>query len=154
MESYRVSAHWRPRFRYAWTLSHITTGFWGGGNPTTLYASFEEARRANPDLQLSVRNSPARIDPPSRKLVGIPPKSTPVEKLKSGHGGARPGAGKPKGTLAPQTLEKREMQRQFRERVTQQFAPLMDALIEKAVGVHHMMARGKDGKWIRSPTRR
>lgn len=40
------------------------------------------------------------------------------------------------------------MQRQFRERVTQQFAPLMDALIAKAVGVHHMMARGKDGKWI------
>jgi hypothetical protein len=69
MESYRVSAHWRPRFRYAWTLSHILTGFWGGGNPTTLYTSFEDARKANPDLQFEpvrVRVTIAQAGEPER----------------------------------------------------------------------------------------
>jgi hypothetical protein len=51
------------------TLSHILTGFWGGGNPTTLYASFEEARKANPDLQFEpvrVRVTIAQAGEPAR----------------------------------------------------------------------------------------
>lgn len=55
--------------------------------------------------------------------------------------------GKPKGYKAPHTMEKLEMQKQFRERITSEFGPLMEALIAKAKGVHHMVAREKDGKW-------
>lgn len=55
--------------------------------------------------------------------------------------------GKPKGYKAPQTLEKQEQERQFRERIAQHIAPLAEALVESARGVQHMMAREKDGKW-------
>ncbi len=60
--------------------------------------------------------------------------------------------GMQKGYKAPHTLEKLEMQRLFRERISAQFGPLADALIDKAKGVHHIMARSKDGKWMEVTT--
>ena len=56
--------------------------------------------------------------------------------------------GRPKGSLAIETLDKMEMLRQFRARVSQEFGPLMDAQMAAAKGVSHMMARDKSGKWI------
>lgn len=63
-------------------------------------------------------------------------------------GGRRPGAGKPKGYKHEKTLDKLEMLNLFRQRVKQEFGPLLDAQMAAAQGVSHMMARDKSGKWI------
>jgi hypothetical protein len=62
-------------------------------------------------------------------------------------GGKRPGAGRPVGSKDKRTLEKIEMDRQFRQRVSERFHELIDAQFDAAKGVSHMMAKDKAGKW-------
>lgn len=62
-------------------------------------------------------------------------------------GGKRQGSGAKLGQPQKRTLEKQEQQRQFRERIAEHIGPIADALVQSALGVSHMMAREKDGKW-------
>lgn len=64
--NYRVDAKWTPRFRYAWTLSHIGTGFWGGGSPILLYPTAGEAQQANPDAKFQPVRVRVTIAEPGR----------------------------------------------------------------------------------------
>lgn len=62
-------------------------------------------------------------------------------------GGKRDGAGRPKGR---QTLEKEAMRAIVRERVGAKLAPLIDAQISNALGVHFLVVREKaSGKFLR-----
>lgn len=62
--------------------------------------------------------------------------------------GRTPGSGKPKGYKHKGTLEKDEMRRRFRARVSERFLGLIDAQLDAATGVSHLLAQGPDGKWI------
>lgn len=66
-----------------------------------------------------------------------PPKGFPKPK----------GSGKPRGYKAPDTLAQQTYQEQFKARVQPEFAVLIEAAIEAAKGVSHMMAKDRDGKW-------
>ena len=48
------------------------------------------------------------------------------------HGGKRFGAGRPKGTLAAHTIEASEARKLFVQRVVDEWAPIVDALVEAA----------------------
>jgi hypothetical protein len=62
-------------------------------------------------------------------------------------GGHRPGAGRPKGSQDPHTLEKQEYELQLRARIAQDVDEFYNALKQAATGVTHMMAKDKDGTW-------
>jgi hypothetical protein len=62
-------------------------------------------------------------------------------------GGKRHGAGAKKGKPQKRTLEKMELERQFRERISEQLDPLAQALIRSALGVEHLQAKDKHGQW-------
>jgi hypothetical protein len=65
-------------------------------------------------------------------------------------GGARPGAGKPKGYKHQGTLEKEEARKLLRARVFAQLAPMIDAQIENAKGLKYLVVRDKKtGKFLR-----
>jgi len=70
-------------------------------------------------------------------------------RINMGHGGKRPGAGAKKGVPQPRTLEKMELQRQFREEATRRFSDVIQAQISLALGVDHLVARERNGKWTR-----
>jgi hypothetical protein len=63
--------------------------------------------------------------------------------------GKRPNAGRPKGSLNKATVEQKELERQFKERIAADLAPLADALLRKAKGVEHLQAQDpKTGQWV------
>jgi hypothetical protein len=62
-------------------------------------------------------------------------------------GGLRPGAGRPKGSKDPHTLEKQEYELQLRARIAQDVDEFYNALKLAAVGITHMMAKNRDGMW-------
>jgi len=65
-------------------------------------------------------------------------------------GGARPGAGKPKGYKHQGTLEKEAARKHLRERVVSELDPLLDAQIANAKGLHYLVVRDKaSGKFLR-----
>ena len=68
---------------------------------------------------------------------------------KGGLGGARPGAGKPKGHKAPSTLEKEEARALLRRLVFARLEPIVTAQISQAEGIKYLVTRGKDGKFVR-----
>jgi len=75
---------------------------------------------------------------------------SPVEKLKKTHGGKRAGAGMPKGTVLPKTLEKQAAKDLLRERVIARLLPIVDATIDSATGIRHFMLRNpEDGTFKR-----
>jgi hypothetical protein len=65
----------------------------------------------------------------------------------NGHGGHRPGAGRPKGSKDPHTLEKQEYELQMRARIARDVDAYYEAMKQAATGVTHMMAKDKDGMW-------
>jgi hypothetical protein len=70
--------------------------------------------------------------------------------LKKTHGGARAGAGKPKGTKNAKTLEKEAIREHIRQRVVRDLDPMLDAQIDNAKGIKHFMKRDpKTGKFER-----
>lgn len=66
--------------------------------------------------------------------------------------GKHPG-GRPKGSLNKATIEakvtKEAMREVLREKVNQEFAPLIDAQIANAKGIKYLVARDKAGKFNR-----
>ena len=67
-----------------------------------------------------------------------------------GHGGRRPGAGKPKGHKAVRTLEKEAARELTRQRVTQALEPMLAAQIAHATGIKYLVVRQKKtGKFVR-----
>ena len=65
-------------------------------------------------------------------------------------GGARPGAGKPKGHRAQSTLDKIAAREFVRQRVTAQLGPLVDAHLANALGISYLVTREKKtGKFVR-----
>lgn len=72
------------------------------------------------------------------------------EILKSGHGGKRAGAGKPKGRRWPSTLDKVAARELVRAHVTEALRPLLEAQIANAIGLKYLVTRHKtSGKFIR-----
>lgn len=68
----------------------------------------------------------------------------------SSHGGRRPGAGKPKGTVQQDTLDKIAAREFVRQRVTAALGPLLDAHLANALGIKYLVTRHKrTGKFMR-----
>jgi hypothetical protein len=67
-----------------------------------------------------------------------------------GHGGARPGSGKPKGTRWPSSLRKEEAREKVRELITAHLPALVDAQVHHAKGIKHIFLRREDGTFERS----
>ena len=68
--------------------------------------------------------------------------------LKSRRGGARPGAGRKKGTKWPSTITKERAREALRVYVLGHFKPLVDAQIENAKGISHFFLRdAKTGRF-------
>lgn len=65
------------------------------------------------------------------------------------HGGKRPGAGKPKGHKAPQTLAKEAAREAARVLITDGMRPMIQAHLAHACGVGHVYTRDKGGKFNR-----
>ena len=66
------------------------------------------------------------------------------------HGGARPGAGKPKGHKLPQTLDKLQAREFVRQQVIARLTPLLEAQFAHAEGLKYLVTRErKTGKFIR-----
>jgi hypothetical protein len=64
-------------------------------------------------------------------------------------GGARPGAGRPKGSKEPKTLEKEAAREALRQMVFAQQRPLVEAQIANALGIKYLVVREKSGKFVR-----
>jgi hypothetical protein len=67
----------------------------------------------------------------------------------SGHGGKRAGAGKPKGSLATQTIEKMAAREALRQIVLRDLEPLVAAQKAQALGLKYLVTRGSDGKFVK-----
>ena len=87
-------------------------------------------------------------------IIKLPP--DPEEKRASqGHGGARAGGGRPKGTTVASggckvykpTAERAELLSLWRAEVSKQFETLVQAQLASAQGVTHMVARDDQGRW-------
>lgn len=78
--------------------------------------------------------------------------SDTIEKLnhKPIRGGARPGSGRPKGSKDPDTLDREEAARQFRERVAKNTHKLFNAQLDLAVGEKYLMVTHTNGKGSRA----
>jgi hypothetical protein len=65
-------------------------------------------------------------------------------------GGARPGAGRPKGSIEPKRIEKEEARARLRALVMASMDPLVQAQIDNAKGIKYLVAREKkSGKFRR-----
>lgn len=70
--------------------------------------------------------------------------------MKSTHGGARRGAGKPKGKKWQKTLDKEAARDLVRRRVTAAMGPMLEAQISNATGIKYLVVRQKSsGKFLR-----
>lgn len=69
---------------------------------------------------------------------------------KNGRGGARPGSGRPKGSLNPSTITKEQAREALRQIVLAKMEKLVAAQMDNAVGVSHFLLRDpKTGKFER-----
>jgi hypothetical protein len=69
---------------------------------------------------------------------------------KGNNGGARPGAGKPRGVKWPSTLRKEEARELVRRYVTERLPQFLDAMSDNITGIRHLMMRDpKTGKFER-----
>lgn len=73
--------------------------------------------------------------------------------MKSSRGGARPGAGKKKGTLWKSTITKQLAREEARLHIQAHLPRMFNAQIEAACGVAHLMLRNTDGTWQKAPER-
>lgn len=70
--------------------------------------------------------------------------------LKKGHGGARPGAGMPKGKITAKTVSKELAREALREVVIAEMAAMAKAQIASAKGIHYLVVREiKTGKFVK-----
>lgn len=64
--------------------------------------------------------------------------SSPIQSFKGQIGGARPGAGRPKGSKDPQTIEKETARRLFENRILQNIQELLSAQFNIAKGASYV----------------
>jgi len=64
------------------------------------------------------------------------------------HGGARPGAGKPRGRKWASTITKEAAREVLRTQVIQQLEPLVQAQIDNAMGIRHTFLRDEQGRFV------
>lgn len=70
--------------------------------------------------------------------------------MKSTRGGARPGAGKPKGHKGKNTLAKEAARELTRQLVTKHLEPMIEAQVANAMGIKYLVVREKgSGKFVR-----
>ena len=70
--------------------------------------------------------------------------------MANGHGGARPGGGRPRGKKMLKTLEKEQAREYVRQMVTARLGSLLEAQLDNAEGIRHLMMRDpKTGKFER-----
>jgi hypothetical protein len=67
--------------------------------------------------------------------------------LKTTHGGARRGAGKPPGTKNASTITKEQAREALRQIVLEEMHALTDAQIAHAKGLSYLVGRARDGKF-------
>lgn len=72
-----------------------------------------------------------------------------MKELKKARGGARPGAGMPKGTVTKKTIEKEAARDALRQIVLEQMKPLAQRMIVSAMGIGHLYTRDKTGKFTK-----
>ena len=65
------------------------------------------------------------------------------------HGGRRPGAGIPRGTICRKTRERAELLSLWREAVARRFDEVIDAQLNAAMCVRVLLAQDEDGHWRR-----
>jgi hypothetical protein len=74
----------------------------------------------------------------------------PLKPLNSGRGGARKGAGRPKGSKNPATITKEQAREALREYVKERMAELVSAQVANAIGIKYLVVRdAKTGKFLR-----
>ena len=70
--------------------------------------------------------------------------------MANGHGGARPGGGRPRGKKMLKTLQAEQAREHVRQRVIARLDPMLDAQFDNAEGLKHLMMRDpKTGKFER-----
>jgi hypothetical protein len=70
--------------------------------------------------------------------------------LNTGHGGARAGAGKPKGHKSKKTLDKLAAREYVRQEVTRHLGPMIAAQVAHAQGLRYLVTRDKhSGKFVK-----
>lgn len=69
--------------------------------------------------------------------------------LKNSHGGKRPNSGSKKGQKYAPTIAKEQARELAREIITRKLEPLIDAQLNNAMGIRHLMVRDKTGKFER-----
>jgi len=73
-----------------------------------------------------------------------------ILKTSNGHGGARPGAGKPRGVKWPSTLRKEEAREKVRQFITERLGEFLEAMADNVTGIKHLMLRDpKTGQFQR-----
>lgn len=68
--------------------------------------------------------------------------------MKTGHGGARKGAGKKKGTKWPSTLQKEAARAKSSAYIIERLQAIWDAQITSALGIRHTFMRDKSGRFV------
>jgi hypothetical protein len=82
--------------------------------------------------------------------VNTKPSRRSVENSKSRHGGARPGAGRKRGSKWPRTIAKEQAREALRALVMEHFRPLVEGQIANAMGLRYLVVRDKvTGKFLR-----
>lgn len=71
---------------------------------------------------------------------------------KSSWGGARPGAGRPKGSMNPASKERAAAKKEFQDRVAQNVDRLFNAQFNLATGEQYLMWRHKVGMGVKEKT--
>ena len=69
--------------------------------------------------------------------------------MANGHGGKRPGSGKPKGRRWRSTLAKEAARELLRQRVFRSLEPIVDAQVRAAQGLAHFFLRDEAGQFRR-----
>lgn len=72
-----------------------------------------------------------------------------MKQSKKPRGGARPGAGMPKGHVTQKTIEKETARAALRQIVLEQMKPLVQRMIVSAMGIGHLYTRDKTGKFTK-----
>ena len=92
---------------------------------------------------------------PIMSMSELPERHVPP-RTSNGHGGLRPGAGRPHGSTVSSgvskvykpTAERAELLSLWRSEVSKQFEVLVQAQLSSAQGVTHMVARDNAGRWM------
>src|SRR5262249_26993703 len=71
-----------------------------------------------------------------------------LKSFKSGHGGARPGAGTKKGNKWATTITKEAGREALRKLVLEKLKPLVEAQLANALGIRHVFLRDEQGRFV------